>query len=75
MFQIRIDSRPANHFIAITGVIYAAAALVVFLLLAASVWDGASLFDRLLEAALLMAVIGGAVFFVIARANLRRLQR
>jgi hypothetical protein len=72
---IRIDSRPANRFIAIAGVIYAVAALVLLLLQAASVWDGASLFDRMLEAALLMAIIGGAVFVVIARANLRRLQR
>ena len=76
MFEwIRIDSRPANRFIAIAGVIYAVAALVLFVLQTASVWGGASLFDRLLEAALLMAIIGGSVFVVVARENLRRLQR
>lgn len=75
MFQIRIDSRLGNYFIATTGVIYAVAALILLVLQVATVWDGASLLDRLLEAALLMAIIGGAAFVVIARANLRRLQR
>ena len=75
MFEwIRINSRAGNRFIAAAGTLFAVTALVLFAYYVISVWDAASLIDRALQEALLVAAIVGVGFVSVARTNLRRLR-
>jgi hypothetical protein len=75
MHGVGIRSRLGNLILGIVGAAYVAAALSILIYYVSMVWDGASLFDRGLQFALLVALAASAWFVAAAIANLGRLGR
>jgi len=72
---VGIRSRLGNLILGIVGAAYVAAALSILIYYLAMAWDGASLLDRVLQFALLVALAASAWFVASAIANLGGLGR
>ncbi len=70
MVRVTIHSRTGNRVLAIAGVLYALAGIALFGWYVIETWGAASTIDRALQFLLVCAIIIGAWFVYVARANL-----
>ena len=70
MVRVTIHSRTGNRVLAIAGVVYAIAGLLLFGWFVADTWGAASLIDRALQFTLFCAVAIAVWFVYVARVNL-----
>lgn len=68
--QITIRSRSGNMALALIGLLYFLAAVVMLSFFVATSWSGASLIDRVLQLALVGSAFAGAFFLHVAAQNL-----
>ena len=72
MFRVPIQSRLGNYVVGFLGVIYFVSATATLVYYVVTSWGASGLLDRVLQLALLTSAIGGVIFMLIAKENLKR---
>ena len=70
MLRVFVQSRLGNIVLAAIGVIYAVASLAVLVWLVIDVWQASTMFDHLIQLALLASATCGVWFLLNAKENL-----
>lgn len=70
MLRVHVRSRPGNIILAVIGTAYAVASLAVLVWLVIDVWQASTMFDRLIQFALIASAACGVWFLANAMQNL-----
>ena len=72
MFRVPIQSRLGNYVVGFLGALYFLSATATLIYYVVTTRDAAGLVDLVLQLALLASAIGGVIFMLIAKENLKR---
>ena len=75
MLRVLVQSRVGNVVLAAIGLLYAVASIAVLVWLVIDVWQASTMFDHLIQLALLGSAACGVWFLVNARENLQSSDR
>lgn len=71
MLRVLVQSRAGNIVLAAIGVVYAVASMAVLVWLVVDVWQASTLFDHVIQLALIGSAACGVWFLLNAKENLR----
>ena len=75
MFRVRVRSRVGNLVLGAVGAIYGLSAAALLILFVTESWGAASIYDRVFQVLLVLALAAGVWFWTVARRNLTEMAR